>query len=298
MDVDLILHALEELLGESLKHEQTFSAGQHASTVLLSGAQRKYVVKAYPAGDDAAQREAVVLAHVEPLGPMAPHAIAWMNEPQPLIATVMLPGGIPDLARSLVPVGRELGKALARIHCLPRGGFGLVGNTSVSGTQPIQALAHREWEQKFPSGMAAALADSASSVGSASSTFSICDELVFSHGDFWSGNALWEDGVLTGVVDWSGAGVAPRGMDVAWARQDLMLLGSIDAADALMQEYFSPSVVPPSDIAWWDRQMAARATANVETWAPNYAGVGRNDLTPSVLRQRMDHWTARLLDEA
>jgi len=37
---------------------------------------------------------------------------------------------------------------------------------------------------------------------------------VLTHHDFWSGNTLWQRGVLTGVVDWAGAAVGPRGFDV------------------------------------------------------------------------------------
>ncbi|MBK0296215.1 phosphotransferase, partial [Bacillus sp. S34] len=54
---------------------------------------------------------------------------------------------------------------------------------------------------------------------------------VLTHGDLWSGNTLWEGDRLTGIVDWSGAMSAPRGVDIAWCRQDLVLLGSTVAAD-------------------------------------------------------------------
>jgi hypothetical protein len=35
----------------------------------------------------------------------------------------------------------------------------------------------------------------------------------------------------------------------------------------------------------------------VETWAPNYAGLGRDDLTPAVLREHLTAWTATLVAE-
>ena len=43
--------------------------------------------------------------------------------------------------------------------------------------------------------------------------------------------------------------------------------------------------------ALWD---AAQATSVIESWAPNYHGIGRIDLTAQVLRQGMDAWAATL----
>ena len=40
-----------------------------------------------------------------------------------------------------------------------------------------------------------------------------------------------EDGKLTGVVDWTGAGIGPRSFDVSWCRLDLYLLHG-EPADA------------------------------------------------------------------
>ena len=41
-------------------------------------------------------------------------------------------------------------------------------------------------------------------------------------------------------------------------------------------------------------QAAAQATSVIESWAPNYHGIGRIDLTAQVLRQGMDAWAATL----
>jgi aminoglycoside phosphotransferase (APT) family kinase protein len=36
------------------------------------------------------------------------------------------------------------------------------------------------------------------------------------HYDFWSGNVVWEDEVLTGVVDWTNGSLGPPGFDIGW----------------------------------------------------------------------------------
>lgn len=120
------------------------------------------------------------------------------------------------------------------------------------------------------------------------------NEAVLTHSDFWCGNALWESERLTGVVDWSGARCGPRGVDVAWCRQDLVLLGSPEATEHFLTEYERLLGRPISDINAWDVQAAARAHDRVETWLPNYLGIGRTEITAELLRERLDAWNATL----
>lgn len=49
------------------------------------------------------------------------------------------------------------------------------------------------------------------------------------------------------------------------------------------------------DLAVWDIVAAAQAEEVVESWSPNYEGMGRPELTGRVLRARLDEWIARLL---
>lgn len=117
---------------------------------------------------------------------------------------------------------------------------------------------------------------------------------VLIHSDFWCGNALWEADRLTGVVDWSGARSGPRGVDLAWCRQDLVLLGSPRAAGLFLEEYERLTGAAVDDIGAWDVQAAASAHGRVETWLPNYLGIGRGEMTAELLRERLDAWNAKL----
>lgn len=113
---------------------------------------------------------------------------------------------------------------------------------------------------------------------------------VLTHGDFWSGNALWEGDRVTGVVDWSGACYAPRGIDVAWCRQDLVLLGSPGAAEVFLGRYESATGRRVGDVLAWDVRAADRARDHVEDRAARYAATGREDVSGEVLRRRFDAW--------
>jgi aminoglycoside phosphotransferase (APT) family kinase protein len=113
---------------------------------------------------------------------------------------------------------------------------------------------------------------------------------VLTHNDYWSGNVVWRDGTLTGIVDWSGAARGPRGYDVGWCRLDLVLLFDERIADVFLEAYEHPI----DDVALWDGWAAARSHNTVESWVPNYAPLGRTDLTQEELRRRHARWTARL----
>jgi aminoglycoside phosphotransferase (APT) family kinase protein len=119
---------------------------------------------------------------------------------------------------------------------------------------------------------------------------------VLTHYDFWSGNTLWQDGTLTGVVDWSGAALGPRGFDLGWCRLDLYLLYDERIADAFGESYQAASAVTVPDLLLYDLWAAARSHRNVESWVPNYRDLGRTDLTAPALRQRHTAWTEHLID--
>ena len=120
---------------------------------------------------------------------------------------------------------------------------------------------------------------------------------VLTHYDYWSGNVVWRDGTLTGIVDWSGAARGPRGYDLGWCRLDLVLLYGRRLAELLLAAYEAAVGQTLADVVLWDAWAAARSHAAVATWAPNYAPLGRGDLNEQELRQRHALWTTSLLEQ-
>ncbi len=104
--------------------------------------------------------------------------------------------------------------------------------------------------------------------------------------------------MLAGIVDWSGAARGPRGFDLGWCRLDLYLLFDERIADLFRAAYEAAIGQTLDDVALWDGWAAARSHDVVETWAPNYAPLGRGDLDERELRQRHSRWTTRLLEQA
>lgn len=67
-----------------------------------------------------------------------------------------------------------------------------------------------------------------------------------------------------------------------------------EAARVFLTEYERLSGTTIDDIDAWDVQAAASAHERVETWLPNYLGIGLTDMTAETLRERLDTWNAAL----
>ena len=121
---------------------------------------------------------------------------------------------------------------------------------------------------------------------------------VLTHGDYWSGNVVWRDGRLTGIVDWSGGSRGPRGFDLGWCRLDLVLLFDEQIADEFLAAYEAGSGEAVDEIRLWDCWAVARSHDAVASWAPNYRPLGRADLDEDELRRRHAQWAARIRAQA
>jgi aminoglycoside phosphotransferase (APT) family kinase protein len=259
--------------------------GSHASTHLLEAhdPERHAVLRRFPPGDDAAAREAKVLTALDGLDGFAPRLLGVDPHGQhcgiPAVLITRLPGRADITPADPHTAAAALGRSLARLHAVPR--------TRLAG---------------FRNGMTA----TRSSTGPAAEALAgkidmlAAQPQVLAHFDYWSGNVLWQDSALTGVVDWSGAGLAPRGFDIGWCRLDLALLHGPDTAttDTFCAAYREASSTSLPDVALWDLYALARSHRTVETWVTNYAGLGRADLTARELRRRHTAWTARCMAAA
>jgi aminoglycoside phosphotransferase (APT) family kinase protein len=259
--------------------------GQHADTwrVDTDNPAFSVVVRQFPMADPAACSEQRVLRTLDGLGGLAPVLLGsdldgqWSEHPTSLISWL---DGESDITPSDPERwARELGCALALVHVLPRdrlvdlpSGFdGRGSQAELNG--PLAAEVRSRWSQV---------------IGSPE---------VLTHGDYWSGNVVWRDGTLTGIVDWSGGARGPRGFDLGWCRLDLVLLFDERIADVFLAAYEGAIGQTLGDVVLWDGWAVAHSHDTVETWAPNYAPLGRGDLDEHELRQRHSLWTTRLLEQ-
>jgi aminoglycoside phosphotransferase (APT) family kinase protein len=260
--------------------------GSHARTHLIRTRDpaTEMVLREFPPDDPAARQEASVLTALDSLGGLAPRLLRadleprWSDRPSVLISKL---AGMADICPEDPCLwAAQLGIALACVHASPvdksqltplteRSG-GALSRLSGPAAPAVKAGWNRIWSEPD----------------------------VLTHSDFWSGNVVWEHGVVTGVVDWSGAAVGPRGYDLGWCRLDLVVLYDDGVADAFLASYQAASGTDIDDWRLWDLWSVARSHDDVETWDTNYVALGRADLTSSTLRQRHAEWTHRLLSGA
>jgi aminoglycoside phosphotransferase (APT) family kinase protein len=239
------------------------------------------VVRQFPVGDSAGASEARILQALDGLGGLAPVllgsdlAARWSEYPATLISWL-------DGEADITPAdpdawATQLGHTLASVHASP--GDRLSALPSVfdksSGSRvvldgPVATRIRSDWSQITAS------------------------PEVLTHHDYWSGNVVWRDGALAGIVDWSGAARGPRGFDVGWCRLDLFLLFDERLADVFLAAYEDATGHPVADIGLWDGWAVARSHDMVESWAANYRPLGRADLDEDELRRRHTQWTSRL----
>lgn len=255
---------------------RVLNGGEHARTLLASCPDGALVVvRRFPVGDPAGGREVTLSPRLKELGTLTPGLIAAAPsdaEGSLLVTEYVEATSSPRVSDQVL--GSELGKALSLIHALSGAGLRRVPSRPPLGLGPVATAAHHA----FP--------DLARG------------ELVLTHGDFWLGNTLWRGGQLVAVVDWSGAREGPRAVDLAWLRLDLILQGRRAAADAVVAAYEENAGCRVDQLSAWDLQAAAQAEAVVESWSPNYHGIGLTELTPARLRDQLDRWSTSLLEGA
>ena len=257
--------------------------GQHSQTwrVDTEDPATSVVVREFPPGDPAPLQEQRVLRALEGLGGLAPLPLAidldgrWSGSPTSLVS--WLDGRAEITPADPRPWARELGRALAAVHAVPTERLAELprlldtdGSPRGRLAGPLAAEVRSRWQEI------------------------VAAPEVLCHVDFWSGNVVWTDGWISGIVDWSGGSRGPRGFDLGWCRLDLVLLFDEQIADEFLAAYEGASGQPVEDVRLWDCWAAARSEDGVVSWAPNYAPFGRPDLDAAKLRRLHARWTVRL----
>jgi aminoglycoside phosphotransferase (APT) family kinase protein len=283
-----VLEEVRRLAGPSavVQGAARLKGGQHADTwrVDTENPATSVVVRQFPVDDPAPLLEQRVLRALDGLGGLAPVLLGgdlngrWSKYPTSLVSWL---DGQPDITPT-DPSGwaRELGRALAVVHTVPS--ERLVELPSVfdrgGGSQeilegPLAAEVRSRWSEV------------------------VASPEVLTHGDYWSGNVVWRDGRLAGVVDWSSGARGPRGFDLGWCRLDLVLLFDERIADDFLAAYEAGIGEAVGEVRLWDCWAVARSDDGVGSWVPNYRPLGRADLDEDELRRRHAQWTARLREQ-
>lgn len=109
----------------------------------------------------------------------------------------------------------------------------------------------------------------------------------FIHRDYHPANVLWEDGEVTGIVDWGSACRGPAGIDVGHCRVNLALLHNVEIADLFLESYIRQrrefNYEPYFDIA-----SAVDFLDGPPTVYKGWLDFGVQGLTDQLMEERMD----------
>lgn len=279
------LREVQRLAGPAatIRSVTPLAGGQHADTwrVDTDNPSWSVILRQFPVGDPAAAREQEVLRILDGLQGLAPVGLGgdldgrWSERPTSLISR--LDGEVDITPDDPEGWARELGRGLAVVHA--------VSGERAAGLPSV-------FERRSPKELDGPLA---ARVRSGWPVITAAPH-VLTHNDYWSGNVVFRDGRLAGIVDWSAAARGPRGYDVSWCRLDLVLLYDESLAEVFLHAYETASGQIVVDVALWDSWALSRSHGYVDTWAPNYVPLGRPDLDEAGLRRRHSWWTEQLLD--
>jgi aminoglycoside phosphotransferase (APT) family kinase protein len=89
---------------------------------------------------------------------------------------------------------------------------------------------------------------------------------VLLHGDFWSGNTLWNEGRLVAVIDWENAVLGDPLADVANGRLELLWAFGTEAMQGFTDYYRAMLPLDVTNLPHWDLVAALRPAHNLLTW--------------------------------
>ncbi|MEV8373610.1 phosphotransferase [Kribbella sp. NPDC056861] len=120
-------------------------------------------------------------------------------------------------------------------------------------------------------------------------------EGVFLHRDFHPGNVLFDGGKVSGVVDWVETSWGPADLDVAHCSTALALLHGPDAGAAFSTLYANAGGRELADDRYWRLLDALAFAPDAEKVAVPWRELGRTDLTPDILQERLERYLELIL---
>jgi len=181
----------------------------------------------------------------------------------PGIVTRFVPGVLLlDAPPEPISWSRKLAVMLARIHAIPLDDESqrFLLNANAEASWFLKADAPPAYMQSYPGG-----AELWQSLRDLHPTFhAVPPSLV--HIDYWSGNILWHNDEISAVVDWEEAAWGDPGIDVAYARMNMFLMGLPEAADVFLRTYEGESEHKVENLRFWELAAAVRPMFDAEGW--------------------------------
>jgi aminoglycoside phosphotransferase (APT) family kinase protein len=252
------------------------------SLVLRRFVNEKWV-KAEP---DVAVREGMSLQHATRAGLPAPDLIALDADGEhcgvPATLVLRLEGSV-----VLEPSDREqwlcgLAETAARIHRVDAAGFRWKYrryNEGVTLTLPRWSKQQDAWAKAIEV------------VEGPHRSHSEC----FVHRDYHPSNVLWQNGRVTGVVDWVNGCRGPAGIDVAWCRHNLANLHGVSVADEFLAAYVAAAGSEFTYDPYWALMSVVELLPGPPSMYEGWRASGVPNISNAEMRERVDRYVASVV---
>ncbi len=117
----------------------------------------------------------------------------------------------------------------------------------------------------------------------------------FLHRDFHPGNVLFDGDTITGVVDWVETSWGPADLDVAHCATAIALLHGPDSGMRFAGHYQRAGGVLGDEHRYWRLLDALAFAPDAEKVAGPWRDLGRTDLTPALLTERLTDYVAAVV---
>lgn len=117
----------------------------------------------------------------------------------------------------------------------------------------------------------------------------------FIHRDYHPVNVLWQDGRVSGIVDWPNACRGPAGIDVAWCRRNLAEMHGVDVAERFLCA--CQAVVGSSFVhhPCWDLLVLVEHLPGPPRVYSPWIDFGMQHLTDEIVQERVDEYLASVM---
>jgi aminoglycoside phosphotransferase (APT) family kinase protein len=117
----------------------------------------------------------------------------------------------------------------------------------------------------------------------------------FVHRDYHPSNVLWQNGRVSGVVDWVNGCRGPAGIDVAWCRHNLANLHGVSVADEFLSSYVAAAGSEFTYDPYWDLMSVVELLPGPPSMYEGWRASGIPNISNAVMRERVDEYVASVI---
>lgn len=118
----------------------------------------------------------------------------------------------------------------------------------------------------------------------------------FIHRDYHPNNVLWQNGRVSGLVDWPNGCRGAVGIDLSWCRVNLIHLYGVPAADRFLQTYESLAGSSFQYHPFWDLIVLIEGLPGPPEVYPPWVEFGIEHITSALMRERSDQFLVSVMN--